>query len=103
MRVIAKKTLRTFWESEKHNAAARKPLEAWHAEAEAANWATPNDVKEQFGSASVLKGGRIVFNIGGNNYRLIVSINYPAQIIYICWVGTHEAYNEVDAETVRCI
>lgn len=102
MRVIAKSTLKKFWESERRHAVVQSPLEAWHAEAEAAAWQGPADVKAQYRNASILKNGRVVFNIKGNDYRLIVSINYKAQIIYICWVGTHKDYDDIDAETVRC-
>jgi mRNA interferase HigB len=103
MNVVSKRTLRKFWESERRHIVAKGPLEAWHAEACAANWRGPSDVKEKYRSASILKSGRVVFNIKGNDYRLIVDINYPAKRIFVCWVGTHEEYDEVDAETVKCL
>lgn len=102
MRVISKRTLREFWESERKHAVAKSSLEAWHTEAEAADWKDPAGVKAQYRSASILKNGRVVFNIKGNDYRLIVSINYQAHIIFICWVGTHKEYDKIDAETVTC-
>lgn len=103
MRVISKRALREFWESERKHGVAKSPLEAWHAEAAAADWKGPADVKAKYRNASILKNGRVVFNIKGNDYRLIVSINYPARTIFICWVGTHEDYDEINAETVKCI
>lgn len=96
MRVIAKRTLRDFWE--KHPD-AEQPLKAWHAEAEAA-WENPAEIKEQYGTASILKDSRVVFNVGGNKYRLIVKINYVYQICYIRFIGTHQEYDRIDAETV---
>ena len=103
MHVVAKRTLKRFWESSpRHRKAAKKPLEAWHAEAEKASWRTSADIKKQYRNASVLKNGRVVFNIKGNDYRLIVKVHYELQRVYICWVGTHDDYDEIDAETVRC-
>jgi mRNA interferase HigB len=97
MRVIAKRTLRQFWE--KHPD-AKGSLEAWHAETVKARWANPQQIKEQFRSASVLKGGRVVFNIGGNKYRLILAIDYGRQACYVKFVGTHSQYDTIDAENV---
>ena len=97
MRIIAKKSLQAFWERYPH---ARGSLEAWHAEAKSAQWRTPADVKAKYGSASILKDGRVVFNIGGNNYRLVVWINYAYGVIYIRFVGTHQEYDAIDAETI---
>ena len=75
-------------------------MEAWHAETLKARWANPQAIKAQFGSASVLKSGRIVFNIGGNKYRLVVAMDYVRQASYVKFVGTHKQYDEIDAETV---
>jgi mRNA interferase HigB len=97
MRIIAKRTLRQFWEAHQRNRAAKTPLEDWYAQAGAADWATPAEVKAQFGDASILQGGRVVFNIGGNKYRLVVRINYPYRVVYIRFVGTHAEYDEIDA------
>ncbi len=96
MRVIAKRTLRNFWEE---HASAKGPLEAWHAEVLKAAWRTPNELKDQFGSASTLGNNRVVFNISGNNYRLIVSIDYERQAMFIKFIGTHAEYDKIDAET----
>ena len=97
MRVIAKRTLRQFWEV---HADAQDPLEAWHSETLKADWAMPQQVKEQFGSASILKGGRVVFNIAGNKYRLVVVIDYARQACFVKFIGTHVQYDEIDAEIV---
>lgn len=96
-RIISKKTLRDFWERFPD---AEEAFKAWHAEAKAAAWQNPADVKAQFGNASILKDSRVVFNICGNKYRLIVKINYAASIILIRFVGTHKEYDAIDAETV---
>jgi len=97
MRVIAKRTLREFWEK---NPDAEGPLRSWHQETNRAHWETPQQIKEQFGSASIIKGGRVVFNIGGNKYRLIVAMDYGRQACFIRFIGTHRAYDAIDAETV---
>jgi len=101
MRVIAKRTLREFWQSSPQYADAQGPIEAWHAEVSKASWRTPQDVKAQFRSASVLKGGRLVFNIGGNKYRLVVAVDYARETCFVKFIGTHEQYDRIDAETVQ--
>ena len=98
MRVIAVSTLRAFWELHPE---AEQPLKAWYEEATNARWTQPADIKAQYRSASVLKNRRVVFNIKGNDYRLIVAIAYQLQIVYVKFVGTHQAYDAVDAETVE--
>ena len=75
-------------------------MEAWHQEVVQANWASPSEVKAQFRSASILKGSRAVFNIAGNQYRLVVKINYPYRIVYIRFLGTHQDYDQIDVNTV---
>ena len=97
MRVIAKRTLRQFWQV---HADAQGALEAWHTEALKANWATPQQVKAQFGAASVLKSGRVVFNIGGNKYRLVVAIDFERQLCFVKFVGSHAQYDAIDAEQI---
>lgn len=99
VRVIARKTLRLFWERPGHGD-AEQPLKAWFAEARRASWTTPADIKEQYRTASILKGGRAVFNIGGNKYRLVVAVRYEAQIVFIRFVGTHSGYDRINAEEV---
>jgi len=100
MRVIAKRTLRRFWETHPRGEGARAALEAWHAQAVDADWAQPADVKRQYGDASILKGSRVVFNIAGNRYRLVVKINYPYRVVYVRFIGTHPEYDAIDAETI---
>lgn len=97
MRIIAKKTLREFWE---RHAAAEGPLLAWYREVEHEDWATPADVKAKYGSASIIGSERVVFNIKGNDYRLVVRINYAYRIVYVRFVGTHADYDGVDVKEV---
>ena len=97
MRIIARGTLRDFWEV---NADAEQPLKAWFKEAESADWEKPQDIKAVYGNASVIGDNRVVFNIGGNKYRLIVKFNYPYRIGYIRFLGTHAEYDDEDAESV---
>lgn len=97
MRVIARKTLADYW---KKMPTAEQELSAWFKEAEHATWKTPADVKAKYGNASILKEGRVVFNISGNNYRLVVKINYGFQIAYIRFVGTHKEYDKIDAQVI---
>ena len=99
MRVIAIRTLREFWECPEY-ADSQGQLEAWNREVKHAEWSDPLDIKAQFRSASILKGGRVVFNIAGNKYRLVVWVNYPAQAIFIKFIGTHKQYDKIDAETI---
>lgn len=99
MRVIAKKTLRQFW-ARKRYADAQGPLEAWHDEAIVAAWQTPQDIKDWHASASICGNNRVVFNIGGNKYRLVVEVQYAAQIVWVKFVGTHAQYDKIDVETV---
>lgn len=95
--IISRKTLREFGELFPD---AKDALDSWYAEAKAAVWQNPGDIKAKYRNASILKGGRVVFNICGNKYRLIVRINYPASVIYIRFVGTHKEYDAIDAEKV---
>lgn len=97
MRIISKKVIADYWTKV---LAAKSELEAWHAEAKAADWATPAEVKAKYGNASILKDGRVVFNICGNKHRLVVWINYDYHTIYIRFLGTHDEYNEINAQDV---
>ena len=97
MRIIAIRTLRHFWES---HADAEESIKAWYQEARAADWATPHQVKAMYRNASVLRGNRIVFNIAGNKYRMIVKFNYPYRIGYVRFIGTHTEYDRINAEEV---
>ena len=90
-------TLRAFWE---RHPDAEHPLKAWYEEATNASWTQPADIKKQYRNASVLKNRRVVFNIKGNDSRLIVALAYKLQIVYVKFVGTHKEYDAVDAETI---
>ena len=78
----------------------REPTLAWYRHVLASNWATPAQVKRDIGSASILRDGRVVFNIAGNKYRIVVWINYPYRVVYIRFIGTHEQYDAIDAQTI---
>jgi mRNA interferase HigB len=98
VRVIAVSTLRAFWARFPD---AEQPLKAWYEEAKSAAWTQPAEIKAQYRSASVLKNRRVVSNIKGNDYRLIVAVAYKLQIVYVKFVGTHKEYDAVDAETIE--
>lgn len=100
MRIIALSTLKAFWETRPGHEDAREPALAWYRHALRADWATPADVKADFRNASVLRDGRVVFNLGGNKYRLVVWINYPYRVLYIRFIGTHAEYDRIDARTI---
>ncbi|MFC4232091.1 type II toxin-antitoxin system HigB family toxin [Parasediminibacterium paludis] len=97
MRVIAKKILRDFWET---HADSEQQLKAWYQEASNANWKNPNDIKIDYPSASILPDSRVVFNIKGNHYRLIVKINYDYEMVWIRFVGTHAEYDKINAKII---
>lgn len=100
MRIISRKTLVAFWKKYPNYADARAPLESWYQEVKHAQWNSPADVKEKYKSASVLKSGRIIFNIAGNKYRLVAKIHFNTQIVYIRFIGTHKEYDTIDPETI---
>jgi mRNA interferase HigB len=100
MRIIAKRTLRQFWETHPRGREAKTPLQVWYSTTDSADWSSPADVKATYGDASILKSGRVVFNVGGNKFRLVTHINYHRQILYIRFVGTHAEYDRIDAETI---
>lgn len=100
MRIIAVSTLKTFWTDKPVYRDAEEPTMAWYREALKADWSTPDEVKQQFRSASILKDGRVVFNIAGNKYRLVVWINYPYRVLYIRFIGTHKQYDQINAQTI---
>jgi len=97
VRVIAKKILRDFWE--KHNDCEQQ-LKAWFQEASKAEWNHPNDIKNEYPSASIVGNDRIVFNIKGNLYRLIVKINFDYQMVWIRFIGTHAEYDKINAKSI---
>jgi mRNA interferase HigB len=97
VRVIAKKILREYWEKQ---ADTEDQLKAWYKEACKAKWDSPNDVKNIYPKASILKGGRVVFNICGNKYRLIAQINYFRKWVFVRFIGTHREYDMIDADKI---
>ncbi len=100
MRVIAKSSLKKFWERPGCSS-ARGPLHSWYEEALRANWRRPQDIKAQFASASICGNNRVVFNVGGNKYRLVVEVQYQAGIVWVKFIGTHVQYDRIDVETVN--
>ncbi len=98
MRVIAIKYLRDFW---LRHPDVEQPLRAWLTEAGRAEWKMPADITAQFTTASVLKSRRVVFNIKGNDYRLVVAVDFEKAIVWIKWIGTHKAYDKIDVTEVR--
>lgn len=100
MRVIAKSTLKKFWEKPAC-ADARAPLESWYEEALKATWSSPHSVKDHYRSASICDNNRVVFNIGGNKYRLVVEIQYRVGIVWVKFIGTHAQYDQIDVESVN--
>lgn len=100
MRVIAVKTLKEYWEEFPQ---AEQALLSWYDEAEAASWSNPNELKAQYRNASVLTDKRVVFNIHGNTYRLIVDVEYRLKIIFIVWFGTHKQYDKIDTKKVSYV
>lgn len=100
MRVIAKSTLVNFWKKPGYED-ARASLESWHDTVLRANWKIPQDVKDQIGNASICGNNRVVFNIGGNKYRLVVEMQYRAGIAWVKFIGTHQRYDGIDVETIN--
>ena len=96
-RIFVKSTLRQFWEK---NPDFEQHLKTWYDTAMNSNWKTPNDIKRTYSNASILKEGRVVFNIKGNDYRLVVKFNYEKQWIFIRFIGTHKEYDKINVETV---
>ena len=99
MRVIARKTLVDFWKQSGCKD-AEQPLRAWFHETRNARWDTPADIKRCYRNASILRNNRVVFNIGGNKYRLVVAVNYRAHIVFIRFIGNHTEYDQINAEEV---
>lgn len=97
MRIISRKCLKNFWE--KHPQ-AEQPLKAWFEETKCSEWKIPNDIRLLYRSADFLPKNRVIFNIAGNKFRLIVQINYDYGIIYIRFIGTHAEYDKIDAEVI---
>jgi mRNA interferase HigB len=104
MRIIARRTLRQFVEglsASKDRIAVKAALDAWFYEASKATWKNAADVKRRYATASIVSAERIVFNIKGNDYRLVVAVDFEKAIIWIKWVGTHKAYDKISVTEVR--
>lgn len=97
MRIISRKRLIEFWQIHPD---AEQPLRAWFAEAKKVNWKTPAEIKARYRNASILPNNRVVFNIKGNDYRLVVSIDYRSGKIYIRFIGVHDEYDRIDATNI---
>ena len=97
MRIIAKRTLREFWET---HTDAKDALEAWHSAVRRADWDSPDKVIQQYSRASIVGSDRVVFRLRGGRYRLIVSVDYEKRIVFIKFVGTHSEYDRINAEEV---
>jgi mRNA interferase HigB len=100
MRIISVRALKDFWLKFPQ---AEQALLSWYEETEAANWDNPNQLKSQYRNASVLTNKRVVFNIHGNTYRLIVDIEYRLKIVFVVWFGTHQQYDKIDAKKVSYV
>lgn len=98
MRIISKSTLKAYWEKVPES---QEQLSAWYAEASTATWANSMAIKEKYASASIINSERVVFNIKGNKYRLLVKIDYDRQVIFIIWIGTHKEYDKIDVEKIN--
>ena len=104
MRVITRKTLNAFIASlkgSKDQKAVKAALDSWFYEAKNANWKSPADIRKSYTNASIVGPDRVVFNIKGNDYRLVVAVNYHRQIIFIKWLGRHAEYDKIDVKTVK--
>jgi len=97
MRVISVKRLKLFWQ---RHPDAEKPLRAWYTEAKKARWNSPQDIKIDYRTASILRNDRAVFNMRENTYRLVVAFKYEFQIVYPRFIGTHVAYDRINAEEI---
>ena len=100
MRVVAKSTLKKFWQHSAYGD-AQGPLESWYEEALRATWTSPQAVKDLYGNASICGNNRVVFNIGGHKYRLVVEMQYRAGIVWVKFIGTHAQYDLINVETVN--
>ena len=104
MRIIARRTLTEFCESlrgSKDYKSVKAALETWFHEVQALTWNSLAEVKRSYGNASIVGNDRVVFNIKGNDYRLVVAVDYRRHIVFIKWIGTHKEYDSIDAETVK--
>lgn len=100
MKIVGRDILSGFIGAHSRQKAVKNAAEAWLLEAEKARWRKPPDIKDRYATASILKAGRVVFNIKGHDYRLVVQVNYAAGLVQIRWAGTHAEYNKINAENV---
>ena len=100
VRLIALSTVKVFLNRSAGVADAREPMMAWFRQVRQADWAKSADVKRDIRTASILKDGRVVFNIAGNKYRIVVWINYPYRVVYVRFIGTHRQYDTIDAQSI---
>ena len=99
MRIISRAALRTFWDNPKHSD-AEQPLKAWYDEVKHEMWGSTQDIKAKYRNASFVANNRVVFNIHGNKYRLVVAVKYDLGIVFIRFVGTHKQYDEIEASII---
>ena len=97
MRIISKKSLKKFWEN---HSDSEQPLRAWYEKVKRAQWKTSSDIKQDYRNASFVANNRVIFNVKGNTYRLVVAINYDYMIVYIRFVGYLKDYDKIDASTI---
>ena len=100
MKIVGRDILSRFIYAHSRQKAVKNAAESWLLEAEKASWKKPPDIKDRYATASILKAGRVVFNIKGNDYRLITQVNYTVGIVRIRWIGTHAEYDKVNAEEI---
>ncbi len=104
MRIIARRTLHSFVESRagyKDHTALKAAVDAWFEEVRKARWTSTAEVKRLYATASIVTADRIVFNIKGNDYRLVVSVDFEKGIVWIKWIGTHKDYDKIDVKEVN--
>ena len=99
MRIIAFRSIRNFFEKPEYSD-SETSLRSWYHDAKIAEWKNSNELKQQYKNASILGEGRVVFNIKGNDYRLVIAIDYDFQVIFIRFIGTHKQYDKIDAKTI---
>lgn len=99
MRIISRATLKSFWLNHQYSD-SEQALKSWYDEAKHASWKAPQDIKNKYRNASFLNNNRVVFNIHGNTYRLIIAVKYDFGICYIRFIGTHKQYDKINAETI---
>jgi mRNA interferase HigB len=97
MRIISRKILREFWEKHPDS---QQAIQSWYADVKRSNWTSPPEIKQTYRNASIIANNRVIFNIKGNNYRIVIAVQYEFGIVYIRFVGTHSEYDKIDATRV---